>query len=136
MGSGHQLTRRPIRPRPDPERIEIPDPALLLVAKVKDDTIFNRVDAALKSSGQSVFRTDEADLKMRTVALPLPLPIQLGPTIAMSHGYLLIGSTDLIVKEALAVKSGKVPGLKSTSEFQRLAKGVPEEGNNFVFLSE
>jgi len=116
--------------------LEIPEPALMLVAKVKDDTIFNRVDEALKSSGQSVFRTDEADLKMRTVALPLPLPIQLGPTIATSHGYLFIGSSDLIVKEALAVKSGKVPGLKSTPEFQHLAKGVPQEGNNFVFLSE
>lgn len=116
--------------------LEIPEPALMLVAKVKDDTIFNRVDEVLKKSGQSVFRTDEPDLKMRTVALPLPLPIQLGPTIAISHGYLFIGSTDLIVKEALAVKSGKVPGLKSTPEFQHLANGVPQEGNNFVFLSE
>jgi hypothetical protein len=123
-------------PVPGGQPVEIPDPALLLVAKVKDDTIFNRVDEALKSSGQSVFRTDEADLKMRTMALPLPLPIQLGPTIATSHGYLFIGSTDLIVKEALAVKAGKAPGLKSTSEFQRLAKDIPQEGNNFVFLSE
>jgi hypothetical protein len=116
--------------------IEIPEPALLLVAKVKDDTIFNRVDEALKSSGQSVFRTDEADLKMRTMALPLPLPIQLGPTIATSHGYLFVGSTDLVVKEALTVLAGKAPGLKSTPEFQRLAKDVPQEGNNFVFLSD
>jgi hypothetical protein len=123
-------------PIPGGQPLEIPDPGLMLVAKVKDDTIFNRVDEALKSSGQSVFRTDEADLKMRTVALPLPLPIQLGPTIATSHGYILVGSTDLIVKEALAVKSGKVPGLKSTPEFQRLAKDVPQQGNNFVFLSE
>jgi hypothetical protein len=123
-------------PIPGGQPMEIPDPALMLVAKIKDETIFNRVDEALKSSGQSVFRTDEPDLKMRTIALPLPLPIQLGPTIATSHGYLFIGSTDLIVKEALAVKAGKVPGLKSTAEFQRLAKDVPQEGNNFVFLSE
>jgi hypothetical protein len=123
-------------PIPGGQPLEIPDPALLLIAKVKDDTIFNRVDEALKSSGQSVFRTDEADLKMRTMALPLPLPIQLGPTIATSHGYLFIGSTDLVVKEALAVKAGKTPGLKSTPEFQRLAKDVPKEGNNFVYLSE
>ena len=123
-------------PIPGGQPLEIPDPALMLVAKVKDDTIFNRVDEALKSSGQSVFRTDDPDLKMRTVALPLPLPIQFGPTIATSHGYLFIGSTDLIIKEALAVKAGKVAGLKSTPEFQRLAKDVPQQGNNFVFLSE
>jgi hypothetical protein len=123
-------------PIPGGQPLEIPEPALLLVAKVKDNTIFNRVDEALKSSGQSVFRTDEADLKMRTMALPLPLPIQLGPTIATSKGYLFIGSTDLVVKEALAVLGGKAPGLKSTPEFQRLAKDVPQEGNNFVFLSD
>ncbi len=123
-------------PLPGGQPLEIPDPALMLVAKIKDDTIFNRVDEALKNMGQSVFRTDEADLKMRTVALPLPLPIQLGPTIATSHGYLFIGSTDLIIKEALGVRDGKLPSLKSTGEFQRLAKDVPQEGNNFVFLSE
>jgi hypothetical protein len=123
-------------PIPGGQPLEIPEPALLLVAKVKDNTIFNRVDEALKGSGQSVFRTDEADLKMRTMALPLPLPIQLGPTIATSKGYLFIGSTDLVVKEALAVLGGKAPGLKSTPEFQRLAKDVPPEGNNFVFLSD
>jgi hypothetical protein len=116
--------------------LEIPDPALMLVAKVKDDTIFNRVDEALKNMGQSVFRTDEPDLKMRTVAVPLPLPIQLAPTIATSHGYLFIGTTDLIIKEALAVKAGKLPNLKSTQEFQRLAKDIPQEGNNFIYLSE
>jgi len=123
-------------PLPGGQPLEIPEPALMLVVKVKDDTIFNRVDEALKSSGLSVFRTDEADLKMRTFALPLPLPIQLGPTIATSHGYLFIGSSDLIIKEALAVRAGKVPGLKSTQEFQRLTKDVSQEGNNFVFLSE
>jgi hypothetical protein len=48
----------------------------------------------------------------------------------------LIGSTDLVVKDALAVLAGKTPGLKSTAEFQRLAKDVPQEGNNFVFLSD
>jgi hypothetical protein len=118
------------------EPLEIPDPAFMLVAKVKDDTIFNRIDQALKKSGQQIFSTDKPNLKMRTLALPLPLPIQLGPTVALSEGYLFIATTDLIIQNALAVKAGEKPGLKTTTEFKRLARDVPTQGNHFTFLSE
>jgi hypothetical protein len=123
-------------PLPGSEPLEIPAPALMLVAKVKDDTIFNRIDKALKSTGQQVFSVDKPDLKLRTMPLPIPLPIQLGPTVATSDGYLFIATTEVIVQEALAVKSGKTPGLKSTEEFQHLAKDVPTQGNHFSFLSQ
>src|SRR5205814_2001583 len=42
---------------------------------------------------------------------------------------------ETIIQEALAVKSGQTPGLKSTEEFQRLAKNTPPQGNNFSFIS-
>jgi len=122
-------------PLPGAGPLEIPTPALMLVTKVKDDTIFNRIDKALKSSGQQVVSVDKPNLNMRTVPLPIPLPIQLAPTVAASEGYLFIGTTDTIVQEALAVKSGQTPGLKSTGEFQRLAKDIPQQGNNFSFIS-
>jgi hypothetical protein len=118
------------------EPLQIPEPALMIVAKVKDATIFNRVEVELtKKAGQSVVRVDKPDLKMRTVALPLPLPIQLRPTIASSGEYLFIATTDSLIQEALAVKGGK-PGLKSTDEFKRLAKDIPEQGNQFSFVSQ
>ena len=123
-------------PLPGGDPMELPEPALMLVAKIKNDTIFNRVDEALSKSGQSVFRTDKPNLKMRSMALPIPLPIQLAPTIATSDGYLFLGTTDLIVKEALAVKAGERPGLKTTAEFQRLAKDLPEQGNQFTFMGQ
>ena len=122
-------------PIPGADVLEIPNPALMLVAKVKDDLIFNRIDKALKSSGQQVVSVDKPDLKMRTVPLPLPLPIQLAPTVALSGGYLFIATTDTIIQEALAVKSGQTPGLKSTGEFQHLANGTPQQGNHFTFMS-
>jgi hypothetical protein len=39
-----------------------------------------------------------------------------------------------LVKDALAVKAGEQPGLKTTEEYQRLAKDVPSEGNQFSFM--
>jgi hypothetical protein len=119
------------------EPLEIADPALLLVAKVKDETFFQRIDQALaRNVGQQVLKTDKPGLKMRTWPVPLALPIQLRPTVALVDGYLLISTTDTIMQEALAVKAGQRPGLKSTAEFQRLAKEVPTEGNGFIFTSQ
>jgi hypothetical protein len=108
----------------------------MLVARVKDDTIFNRLDEALKQSGQQIFKTDEPNLKMRTLPVPLPLPVQLGLTLATSEGYLFIASNDALVRQALAVKAGQKSGLKTTEEFKRLAKDIPQQGNNFTFVSQ
>jgi hypothetical protein len=117
--------------------LQIPEPGLLLVAKVKDDTIFNRIDEALKQkAGDQIVNADKPGLKMRTWPLPLPLPIQLRPTVAAADGYLFIATTDALIQEVLAVKAGQHPGLKSTQEFQRLSKDVPVQGNSFSFMSQ
>jgi hypothetical protein len=117
-------------------QLQIPEPGLMIVAKVKDDTVFNRMDAAMeKAGGQQVIRVDKPDLKMRTMPVPLPLPIQLRPTVATSGGYLFIASSDSLITEALAVKSGQKAGLKSTEEFKHLARDIPQEGNGFTYVS-
>ena len=118
------------------ETLEIPEPALMILVKVKDDTIFKRIDTALDKSGQSVFRTDKPNYKLRTVALPIPIPVPVAPSIAYGEGYLFLATSDLVIQEALAVKTGAVPGIKSTAEFQRLAKELPSEGNQLTFISE
>ena len=130
-------TRKITLPLPGADApVEMPEPGLMLVAKVKDDTIFNRIDKALASSGQAVVSSDKNGCNMRTVSVPLPLPIQLRPTVATSGGYLFIATTDALIQEALAVKAGQKPGLKSTEEFKRLAADIPSEGNHFSFLSQ
>jgi len=113
----------------------IPEPGLLFVLKVNDDTLFNRIDQQLKAN-QQVISVDEAGLKMRTMPVPVPFIGTLRPTAASSGGYLLIASSDALVNEALAVKNGKLPGLKSTDEFKRLSKNIPDEGNEFTYMSE
>ncbi len=126
-------------PVPTAQGLQIPEPGLLIIAKVKDDTIFNRIDKALKENQQfssQVVTEDKAGFKMRTIPLPVPLPIQLRPTIASSAGYLFIASNDGLIREALAIKGGQMPGLKSTAEFKRLAQGVPQAGNQFTFVGQ
>ncbi|HKI69682.1 MAG TPA: DUF3352 domain-containing protein, partial [Verrucomicrobiae bacterium] len=124
-------------PLPTKEQLQIPEPGVVIVVKVKDDTIFDRVDAALKNGGKlPVTSVDTNGLKMRTVTIPLPLPIQLRPTIATSKGYLFIASSDALIQDVLAVKDGQKPGLTSTEEFKRLSKDVPTEGNQFCYVSQ
>jgi len=115
--------------------LTIPEPGLLLVLEVNDDTIFNRIDEELKANPQ-VIRVDESGLKMRTMPVPLPFIGTLRPTTASSGGYLFIATSDELVKTALAVQSGKTPGLKSTDEFKHLSENLPTQGNNFTFMSE
>ena len=114
---------------------QIPQPGLLLAVKVNDDTIFNRIDAALKSNPQ-VSRANRPDLQMRTMRVPVPLIGELHPSAASSVGYLFIASDDVLIRDVLAVKSGKKSGLKSTEEFKHLAQGLPDRGNQFVFVSQ
>ncbi len=128
-------TKKLTLPVPLPEPLEIPEPGLMLVLKVKDNTIFDRVDKALKDSGQQVESTDRPGLKMRTVSIPLPLPLPLRPSIARTGDCLLVATTDTLIEEALAVQAGQKPGLKSTPEFLHLAQGVPDQGNKFCFIS-
>lgn len=122
-------------PAPTSTPLQIPDPALMVVVKVKNDTIFNRLDELLKKQQQAgMISTDKDGVKMRTVPVPIPVGITLRPSIATSQGYLFLATSDALIQEALAVKGGKA-GLKSTDEFKKLMTGVPMQGNQFCFLS-
>lgn len=116
--------------------LEIPQPGILLAVKVKDDTIFNRIEEALKSMGQNIISSNTPTAKMRTVPVPLPIPIELRPTLASSAGYLFIATTDTLIQDCLAVKAGKKPGLKDSAEFKHLVTGLPQQGNAFSYMSE
>jgi hypothetical protein len=114
--------------------LEIPNPGLAIVVKVNSDVIFDRVDQALKGNPLAI-KMDEPNLKMRTVALPIPLPIDLRPSIARSGDYLLLATSDTLVREILAVKSGEKKGYKAGDEFKKLSQGIPAAGNNFSLVT-
>jgi hypothetical protein len=114
--------------------MEIPNPALAIVAKVNSDVIFKRVDELCKGNAL-IARVDNSDLKMRTMTIPIPLPLDLRPSIARSGDYLILATSDTMVQDILAVKAGKKKGFKSTEEFARLSQGIPSEGNNFILVA-
>ncbi len=118
------------------QHVEFPDPGIVVVARVKNDLIFNRVDEALKAGKLPVTQTDRDGLKMRSVTVPLPIPIALKPSIARSGDYLILASSDTLIEQVLAVQAGKQPGLKSTDEFKQLARDLPQQGNRFAFVSK
>jgi len=123
-------------PLPTRETLEIPEPGIMIMAKVKNDAIFNRIDAVLKEKRvPGLIVTDKEGVKMRTMPVPVPIPVTLRPSIAVSGGYLFIASSDALILEAVAVKGGKA-GLKSSDEFKKLSKDVPMQGNQFCFLSQ
>ena len=114
--------------------LEVPTPSLLLAVKVNDDTIFNRIDEELKANPK-VISVDKSGLKMRTMPVPVPFIGELRPSTASSAGYLFIATSDALIDDALAVKSGQQPGLKATDEFKHLAQGLPDRGNQFCYMS-
>lgn len=116
--------------------MKIPDPGILIALKVKDDLIFNRLQMAMTNTRMAVAKTDKADLKMRTMTVPFPIPITLRPSIARSGNFLFLATSDTLIEECLAVKNGKDPGLKATEQFKKLAANVPTQGNRFVYVSK
>jgi hypothetical protein len=114
--------------------LTVPTPGVLIAVKVNDDTIFNRIDRQLKANPQ-IISVDKSGLKMRTMRVPLPFIGELRPSAASSGGYLFVASSDALIDDALAVKSGAKTGLKATDEFKHIAQGLPDQGNSFCFVS-
>ena len=122
-------------PLPDGRTLEVGEPGLVIVLKVKDDTFFNWIDRVLQENPQ-VIRSDENGLRMRIMPVPAPLPVTLRLTIARQGDYLFVASNDELIKNMMAVKAGKLAGLKTTAEFKHLAQGMLSEGNAFSFISQ
>lgn len=115
------------------QAMEISEPGLMLVIKVNDDLIYDRIAAELKKTQMAEF-TEEKGVKMAVMAFPLPVPIDLDITVASSGGYLFIASSSSLVRDALAVRDGSQPGLRKTAEFAALMKHLPSEGNQFFYI--
>src|SRR6185503_3760189 len=114
--------------------IEIPTPGLVAAVKVKKDLLYEHISAMLRKNPQVVAR-DEGGLKSCSMEMPNPIGLPLQITVASSGDYFFFATSSDLVRTVQAVRKGKEPGLKSTSEFQSLAKHLPSEGNQFVYVS-
>jgi hypothetical protein len=118
--------------------LEIPEPGLAIYIKVKSDLIFDKIDQTLASSpvAAMVSKSEKGGVKSRTVTIPIPLPVDVSPTLARSGDYLFITSSKNLLDEILAVQAGKKSGYKATEEFKKLSQGIPLQGNHFSLISE
>ena len=116
--------------------VQIPEPGLVIVAKVKDDAIFNRVAEVLKDN-LMVITNDEPDLKMRVMPLPLPIPLSLRlssrPALAITF---FIASSDKLVRDILAAKAGTNALFATAQNSRPWRKGCQRQSNAFFLVSE
>jgi hypothetical protein len=117
------------------EGLEIPTPGLLFAIKVNDDLLYQRISSELKKS-QMVELTEGEGLQMCAMPIPVPLPVELQITVAHSGDYFFVATSPTMVRNALAVRAGKQPGLRQTPEFAALLKQLPTQGNQFMYADK
>jgi len=116
------------------EQFEMPEPAAALVWKVRNDKLFDRLDA-LFSMNPKVSKTDEPDIRMRVMEGIEEIPY-LTPTLARYGAYLIVSSSQELVRAMKDAETGKTVGITSSSDFKTLAAGMAEKGNSIAYVSK
>jgi hypothetical protein len=116
------------------EQYEMPEPAAALVWKVRNEKLFDRLDA-LFGMNPKVQKIDEPDVRMRVLEGVEEMPY-LTPTMARYGDYLIISSSEKLVRGMMDADSGKTEGIRASSEFIKLSVGMPDKGNSVVYLAK
>jgi hypothetical protein len=116
------------------EEYQMPEPAGALVWKVRNDKLFERLDA-LFAMNPKVDKIDQPGLRMRVLQGVEEIPY-LTPTLARYGDYLILASSEKLVRGMVDADSGKTLGIRSSSEFNMLAAGLPEKGNSMAYLAK
>ena len=131
----------PIPDLPPAAEIKIPEPAVALTLRVKDDQLMKFISAMIENpqltGGIPVNKTTVGTTTLYTAnpPEPLPVPLDISPTLMQAGNYLVLTSSQQLARDILAVQEGKQPGLKGTEEFKRLAGDMDLKGNQLHFLS-
>jgi len=113
-------------------RISLPEPGLVVAIKVKNTLLYDKLSVQLQANPKAI-TTEEGGLKICSMQVPAPIPLE--PAVASSGDYFYFASSPRLVRAVQDVRQGRDPGLKSSPEFQELAKHLPVEGNQFVYVS-
>ncbi len=121
-------------PIDETDSLAIPRPSLLMVTEVNDHTLIETIKSLLSMQlNMPLPEMEYGDAVIYSVPLPLPAPIPVSITFATHGNYLLFGSTEAVVQEAIAAYRDK-DGLKAEEEFQA---SFPELGpnNGIIYMS-
>jgi hypothetical protein len=116
------------------EQYEMPEPAAALVWTVKNEKLFDRLDA-LFTMNPKVQKIDQPDVRMRVLEGVEEMPY-LTPTMARFGDYLILSSSEKLVRGMIAADSGKTQGLRTSPEFARLSGGLAKEGNAVAYVGQ
>ncbi len=116
------------------EQIEMPEPAAALLWKVRNDKLFDRLDA-LFSMNPKVSKIEDPGLRLRVLQGVEEIPY-LTPSLARYGDYLILSSSEKLVRAIVSADSGKTKGILSSSDFNSLASGVAEKGNSVTYLGK
>jgi hypothetical protein len=116
------------------EQYEIPEPAGALFCKVRNEKLFDRLEA-LFTMNPKVEKINEPDLRMRVLRGVEEMPY-LTPTMARHGDYLILSSSEELVRGVIDSESGKTQGITSSPDFNKLAAGLPEKGNSVAYVGK
>jgi len=117
---------------------QIPEPGIMILIKVKDDTIFNLIqEKTMPGKNKKNHLAKRADSKGRkSLIFVMGIPFLPGPAVVVqSDGYLMIASSMKMVNSVLDAKTGKQKALVSTQNFKDLSKNMTLNGNGFQYVS-
>ena len=119
---------------PEMPKIKVPEPGLVLVLKVKDNTITDLLAPLLEQAGAATQQVD--GVTMHTIPVPVEdLPIDLSPTLMHVGDYLVFSTTADLAKQVIAIHGGKDAGLAGTAEFKKLTNGLDLKANMITYMS-
>ena len=112
----------------------IPTPRLALLLGMKDERVFDRVQA-MAGMFPMVETVSEPGVRMLTAAFPVLGQLTVRVTVASWNGFLILSSDDHLVRDIIAAqKTGH--GFKASPDFAKLAQGFPTEGNGFSVVTQ
>jgi hypothetical protein len=116
-----------------PTRVVIPLPGLLVAVKVNDSLLYDRLSGQLQANPKAT-TSEEGGLKICSMPVPAPFPVEL--TVASTGEYLYLASSAQLVRTVEDIRKGRQPGLKSWPAFADLAKHLPAQGNQFLYVGQ
>ena len=114
--------------------VEMPQPSLLMGIAVSDNSLPSALEAALAKSGMMVVTNAGELAGIRSIDMPVPLPIPLKLSYAVHSNVFLLGSTPEVVAAGIKAFETK-GGLTATPQFKKAFEGLPAANNGLSYMS-
>jgi len=114
--------------------VRMPQPTFLLGIAVSDNTLSSSLEAVLAKSGMVPVVNDGALNGIKTLNLPMPLPLPFQPSYTVYSNFFLLGSTPAVVAEGIKSFTSK-SGLTATAQFKKAFEGLPVLNNGISYVS-